>query len=71
MPISQPTPLMRPGLASLTFNDLPIDALGPAPAHFTQARYAFAGFMYKTIGILSFHLAPVSVDQRHVLHKVA
>lgn len=29
VPISQPTPLMRPGLASLTFNDLPIDALGP------------------------------------------
>lgn len=32
VPISQPTPLMRPGLASLTFNDLPIDALGP-PVH--------------------------------------
>lgn len=36
VPISQPTPLMRPGLASLTFNDLPIDALGPT-AH-TQKR---------------------------------
>lgn len=34
VPILQPTPLMRPGLASLTFNDLPIDALGfSAPTH--------------------------------------
>lgn len=38
VPISQPTPLMRPGLASLTFNDLPIDALGPAVHTHTHAH---------------------------------
>lgn len=40
VPISQPTPLMRPGLASLTFNDLPIDALGP-PHTGTQTHIFF------------------------------
>lgn len=43
VPISQPTPLMRPGLASLTFNDLPIDALGP-PHTGTQTHIFFFFF---------------------------
>lgn len=44
VPISQPTPLMRPGLASLTFNDLTIDTHVPLLTH--MHRYTQTQLMY-------------------------
>lgn len=61
VPISQPTPLMRPGLASLTFNDLPIDALGP-PVH-THRDTQIHTHIYTRTHLSVFHVLVFSVKE--------